>query len=103
MNKDRSLWTNAQWVRHSPLPPEQKRPLGTTAAPRLFVEAVRWRALCGVSWRDLPAGRFGSWHTVDARFRRWRQAGVWPQVLAQVQHETCLHHLSVDSTTVRAH
>ena len=47
----------------------------------LCVEAVRWRARCGVLWRDLPAERFGPWHPVYARFRRWRQAGVWPRIL----------------------
>lgn len=104
MNKDRSLLTDAQWQRLSPLLPGQERSPGTTGKDtRLFVEAVLWRARCGVSWRDLPAERFGPWHTVYARFRRWRQAGVWPRVLAQVQHETGLHRLSVDSTTVRAH
>jgi transposase len=38
---------------------------------------------------------------VYIRFRRWRQAGVWPQVLIQVQ-TTGLRRLLVDSTTVRA-
>jgi hypothetical protein len=60
-------------------------------------------ARCEVSWRDLPVERFGPWHTVYARFRRWRQAGVWPQVLAQVQNATGLHQLMINSTTVRAH
>ena len=56
-----------------------------------------------MSWRDLPVERFGPWHTVYARFRRWRQAGVWLRVLAQVQNATGLHRLLVDSTAVRAH
>ena len=104
MSEDRSLLTDAQWARLSPLLPGQKPSPGTTAKDtRLFVEAVRWRARCGVSWRDLPAERFGPWHTVYARFRRWRRAGVWPRVLAQVQDETALHRLAVDSTAVRAH
>ena len=104
MNKDRSMLTDAQWERLSPLLPGQAQSPGTRARDtRLFVEAVLWRARCGVSWRDLPAERFGPWHTVYARFRRWRQAGVWPRVLAQVQNATGLHRLMVDSTAVRAH
>lgn len=104
MNKDRSLLTDAQWARLSPLLPGQERSPGTTAKdPRLLVEAVLWRARCGVCWRDLPAERVGPWHPVYARFRRWRQAGVWPPVLAQVHEETGLHRLMVDSTAVRAH
>ena len=98
------MLTDEQWARLSPLLPGQERSPGTTAKDtRLFVEAVLWRARCGVSWRDLPAERFGPWHTVYARFRRRRQAGVWAQVLAQVQHATGLHRLLVDSTAVRAH
>ena len=104
MNKDRSMLTDAQWARLSPLLPGQEQSPGTTAKDtRLFVEAVLWRARCGISWRELPAERFGPWHTVYARFRRWRQAGVWPQVLAPLQNATGLHRLMVDSTAVRAH
>ena len=83
MHKDRSVLTDAQWERLSPRLPGQAQLPGTTARDtRLFVAAVRGRARCGVSWRDLPAERSGPWHTVCARFRRWRQAGVWPRVLA---------------------
>ena len=83
MHKDRSVLTDAQRERLSPRLPGQAQSLGTTARDtRLFVEAVRGRARCGVSWRDLPAERSGPWHTVCARFRRWRQASVWPRVLA---------------------
>ena len=104
MNKDRSMLTDEQWARLSPLLPGQERSPGTTARDtRQFVEAVLWRARCGVSWRDLPAERFGPWHPVYARFRRWRQAGVWQRVLAQVQNATGLHRLMVDSTAIRAH
>ena len=104
MNKDRSMLTVEQWARLSPLLQGQEHSPGTTARDTCqFVEAVRWRARCGVSWRDLPAERCGPWHTVYARFRRWCQAGVWPRVLAQVQNATGLHRLMVDSTAVRAH
>lgn len=73
------MLTDVQWERLSPQLPGQENSPGTTAKDtRLFVEAVLWRARCGVSWRDLPAERFGPWHTVYTRFRRWRQAGVWP-------------------------
>ena len=104
MNKDRRMLTGAQWEQLSPLLPGQERPPGTTARDtRLFVEAVRWWARCGVSWHDLSAERFGPWHTVYARFQRWRQAGVWLRVLAQVQNATGLHRLMVNLTATRAH
>ena len=60
INRDRSTLTDAQWERLSPLLPGQAQSPGTKAHDtRLFVEVVRWRARCGVSWRDLPAERFG--------------------------------------------
>ena len=104
MNKDRSMLTDEQWGRLSPLLPGQEQSPGTTAKnTRLFGEAVLWRARCGASWRDLPGERFGPWHPGYARFRRWRQAGGWPRVLDQVQNASGLPRLRVDSTTVRAH
>lgn len=104
MNKDRNLLTDAQWVRLSPLLPGQAHSPGTTAKDtRLFMEAVLWRARAGRSWRALPAKRFGPWHTVYARFRRWRQAGIWPQVLAQVPDQTGLHRLLGDFAAGPAH
>ncbi|WP_094122975.1 transposase [Hymenobacter glacialis] len=68
-----------------------------------YAPVRRGGALAGPVRRDLPAERFGPWHTVYARFRRWGLAGVWPRVLAQVQNATGLHRLMVDSTAVRAH
>lgn len=103
MHKNQNLLTDAQWARLSPLLPGQQHSPGTTAKDtRLFVEAVLWRARRGVSWRGLPAERFGPWYTVYARFRRWRQAGVWPKVLAQVPDQRGLHRLLVESTAVSA-
>ena len=98
------MLTDAQWAELSPLLPRQSQSPGTTARDtRLFVKTVLWRARCGVLWRDLPAERFGPWHTVYARFRHWRQAGVWPRILAQVQNATGLLQLMVDSKGIRAH
>lgn len=80
----------------------QVRSPGTTARDtRRFVEAVRWRARCGVSRRDLPAERFGPLQTLYARLRCWPQPGVWPRVLAQVQNAPGLNRIMMDSTTNR--
>jgi len=62
----------------------------------------------GTSWRDLPE-RFGSWKTGSIRIYRWRWAGVWDQVLAELRQQAdrygklhwTLHF--VESTTIRAH
>ncbi len=103
MNQDRTLLTDAQWLRLAPLLPGQAHTRGVTAADtRLFVEAVLWRLRGGVSWRDLPE-RFGAWSTGFARFSRWKKNGGWAKGLASLQDEAGLHELLLDSTTVRAH
>ncbi len=103
MHADRTLLTDAQWGRLSPLLPGQAHSPGVTANnTRLFVEAILWRLRCGVPWRDLPE-RFGPWHRVFVRFSRWKHSGVWAKALTALQDETGLSQLQLDSTIVRAH
>ena len=103
MNADRTMLSDAQWARLSPLLPGQAHSPGVKAKDtRLFVEAIRWRLRCGVPWRDLPE-RFGPWHGVFVRFSRWKHSGVWAKALAALQDETGLTQWQVDSTIVRAH
>ncbi len=35
-------------------------------------------------WRDLPE-RYGKWESVATRFYRWQKAGIWQQVLEDLQ------------------
>jgi transposase len=103
MNADRTLLTDAQWARLSPMLPGQAHSPGVTAKhTRLFVAAVLWRLRCAVPWRDLPE-RFGPWHRVFVRFSRWKHSGVWARALAALQDKSGLAQLQVDSTIVRAH
>jgi transposase len=58
----------------------------------------------GCPWRDMHE-RYGKWNSVDVRFRRWAEHGVWDALL-----ETLVglgltddwQHM-IDSTTVRGH
>jgi transposase len=34
----------------------------------------------GASWREVPED-FGPWQTINTRYRRWRQTGIWQQIL----------------------
>src|SRR4029450_2414331 len=34
----------------------------------------------GTPWRDLPQA-YGEWHTIDMRWQRWVERGVWWNVL----------------------
>ncbi len=101
--------TDDQWSRLAPLLPPQRPPTGKPNRDhRTIVNGMLWRLRTGAPWRDLPE-RYGPWETVYSRFRRWRQAGIWDRVLAEVQAEgdaagTLDWHLHfVDGSTVRAH
>lgn len=101
--------TDEQWERLHPLLPPQKRPRGRPSTDhRRIVNGVLWLDRTGAPWRDLPTG-YGPWQTVATRFYRWRRAGVWDRVLAELQQQAdaagnldwSLHH--VDGTIIRAH
>ena len=77
-------------------------------AHRTVINGILWVLRTGAPWRDLPE-RYGKWTTVYSRFQRWRKAGVWDRILAEVQAlsdqqgdlDWEIHF--VDGTIVRAH
>jgi transposase len=101
--------TDEQWQRLEPLLPAQKPKTGRPAADhRRIINAILWVIRTGAPWRDLPK-RYGPVGTVTSRFYRWRKAGVWDRLFAQVQQQAdgqgrldwAVHF--VDATIVRAH
>ena len=100
--------TNAIWQELEPRVAAAKRsPAGAKpeVSDRLFLEAVLYRARTGIPWRDLPEV-FGDWNAVFQRAKRWRQAGVWDRLFAQLPTDGAtaeVRRLFVDSTTIRAH
>jgi transposase len=70
------------------------------------VNAILFVAENGCKWRALPT-RFGNWHTVYMRMRRWAEAGVLDRLFDALQE----HHmirvsvdcLGLDSTSVKVH
>ena len=105
----RDILTDKQWERLLPLLPPQKGRRGRPSNDhRPIVNGILWLDRTGAPWRDLPSA-YGPWQTVATRFYRWRKAGIWDQVLAQLQTQGDaageldwdLHH--VDGTIVRAH
>lgn len=86
-------------------------PVKSTGRPpfdrRVVVEATAWRFRTGAPWRDLPE-RFGNWNTIYKNFNRWSAAGVWAEVLKNVQSLVAGNGdldwvESIDSTIVRVH
>jgi transposase len=68
---------------------------------RLFVEAVLYRYRAGIPWRDLPA-RFGDWHNMARRHRRWSARGVWHRVFERLAKDADNAYAMMDSTIGRA-
>lgn len=101
--------SDEQWKRLEPLLPAQKPRTGRpNVEHRQIINGILWVLRTGAPWRDLPE-RYGSWSTVASRFYRWREAGIWERIWAQVQSEADeqdeidweIHML--DGTVVRAH
>lgn len=101
--------TDEQWERLRPLLPPQKPRRGRPPKDhRQIVNGLLWLNRTGAPWRDLPE-RYGPWQTVATRFYRWRRAGIWDRILADLQQQAdaegtldwSLHH--VDGTIIRAH
>lgn len=106
---DRHDLSDAQWDRLAPLLPPQRARTGRPAHDhRTILNGILWVLRSGAPWRDLP-GCYGSWTTVYGRFRRWRAAGVWDQVLRELQaeaaHDGTLDDtlVFIDGTSIRAH
>lgn len=70
------------------------------------INAILYVAEHGCKWRGLPK-RFGNWHTVYTRMRRWARAGVLDRMFEALQHEQLirikLEVVSLDSTSVKVH
>lgn len=101
--------TDEQWRRLEPLLPPEKPKTGRPAKDlRTVINSILWILRTGAPWRDLPE-RYGPWRTVASRFYRFRKAGVWESVLAELKQDADLagqldwqvHY--VDGTIVRAH
>ena len=70
------------------------------------INAILFVAENGCKWRALPP-RFGKWHTVYTRMRRWADAGVLDRLFDALQK----HHmvrvsvdcLGLDSRSIKVH
>ena len=101
--------TDQQWEQLQPLlPPQQPQTGRPNADHRTVLNGILWKIRTGAPWRDAPE-RYGPWHTVYSRFRRWRLAGIWDRLFATVQRQAdaagevdwTLHF--VDGSVIRAH
>ncbi|PND33268.1 IS5/IS1182 family transposase [Achromobacter pulmonis] len=70
------------------------------------VNAMLYVAEHGCKWRGLP-NRFGNWHTIYTRMRRWTKAGVLDKMFEELQREQLvrvkIEVVSLDSTSIKVH
>jgi|SRR5262245_59165453 len=104
----RLMLTNSIWEVLAPLVARAKRSRAGAKpelSDRMFLEALLFLTRTGLPWRDLPDD-FGDWNSVYQRFKRWRQAGVFARLFAELPREHSAQdicRLFVDSTITRAH
>lgn len=101
--------TDEQWEKLRPLLPPQKPHTGRPSKDhRTVINGILWIIKTGAPWEDLPE-RYGSPKTVSSRLYRWRKAGIWDRILAELQRlgdtlgEVQWTIQYVDGTIVRAH
>ena len=95
--------TNEEWERIEPLLPKQGKMGRPRKDTRELVDAMLWIFRTGAPWRDLPE-YYGPWKTVYNNFQRWRDAGVWENILRNLNPDPePPWQIMVDSTSVKAH
>lgn len=96
--------TENQYALIRPYMPVQR---GNVRVPNLTViNAILFVAENGCKWRALPP-RFGNWHTVYTRMRRWADAGVLDRLFGALQEHHAIRVsadcLGLDSTSIKVH
>ena len=91
------------WDRLEPHLPGSPGKVGRPAFDnRRFLNAVFWILRTGAPWRDLPPD-FGDWKNTHRRFCRWRDRGVWEQLLNQAIDDPDFEWLMIDASHMKVH
>lgn len=95
--------TDDAWRLLEPLLPGQKGRAGRNAVDnRQFINAVFWILRTGAPWRDLPPD-YGDWKNTHRRFTRWRDRGIWEDILNALIGEHNYEWLMLDATHCKVH
>ena len=69
-----------------------------------FLQALHYMAENGCRWQAMPE-KFGKWDTIDQRFRRWVQLGVFGRIEKELQSQAIdikgITALALDSTSIK--
>jgi len=93
--------TDHEWSAIKPMLPNKPRGV-PRVNDRRVLNGIFWVLRSGAPWRDLPDG-FGPYTTCYNRFVRWRQAGVWSQIIGALAatHDAAVQ--MIDTSIVRVH
>ena len=95
--------SDAVWTLLEPLTIGNKGAWGGNAKDtRLFINAVFWILRTGAPWRDLPPD-YLSWNTVQRRFCRWRDKGIWERILEALIVDPDFEWLMIDASHIKVH
>ena len=75
---------------------------GNAKDTRLFIDAVFWILRTGAPWRDLSPD-YGNRNTVQRRFCRWRDKGIWEKILEAMIDEPDFEWLMIDAGHIKVH
>jgi transposase len=90
-----------EWTAIRPMLPNKPRGV-RRVNDRRVLNGIFWVLRSGALWRDLPA-IYGPRTTCYNRFVRWRQAGVWDQIMDALAagHDAAVQ--MIDTSVVRVH
>ena len=95
--------TDKEWERIKPHTIGEKGTRGGNAKDtRQFINGVFWILRTGAPWRDLPS-EYGHWKNVHRRFCRWRDKGIWENILNELIDDVDFEWLMIDATHVKVH
>ena len=91
------------WQLLSPHLPGKEGKVGRPATDnRLFINAIFWILRTGAPWRDLPPD-YGDWKNTHRRFCRWRDRGVWEELLNVLIDDPDYEWLMIDASHIKVH
>jgi transposase len=95
--------SDAFWERLEPYLPGKRGDWGGVAKDnRQFINAVIWILRTGAPWRDLPPD-YGNWKNTHRRFCRWRDKGIWENLLEQFIDDPDFEWLMIDASHIKVH
>ena len=107
MERKRHELTDSEWNRiQNMLPPEHptkgKRGRPAKYNNRRIMNGILWITRNGAPWRELPE-RYGKWQAVYARFRHWKQLGIFEAIFVALSVDADTENISIDSTSCKVH